>query len=325
MSSGQATPVLIDCDPGLDDAVALLLALRSPEIDVVAATAVSGNLPAKDTFGNLHRILTFADRTEIPTGRGPDHPLVGRLSADPFSHGPGGLGGHQFPEPSAPAAPAWAPEVICAMAAEYGPDLVLVTLGPLTNLALALKQDPALTSKVSRLVMLGGNFGYGAHGWRNGTGDNPVSEWNVYVDPEAAALVLEAGFHLTAVGLDAATDARINLNPQQLGHLDAGGAAARFAAEMVRFVEGRGFDNYCALIDSVAVAAAVRPSLVTTEAVRCGVEVSGQLTRGMTVVDQRHHHAWQGLALIDVATSLDHAGFQDLLLERLGAQHRSQP
>lgn len=305
--------------------MALLLALRSPEIDVVAATAVSGNLPARDTFGNMHRILEFADRAEIRTGRGPDHPLVGRLSADPFSHGPGGLGGHKFPEPKIPAAPAWAPEVICVMAAEYGPDLVLVTLGPLTNLALALKQDPALPTKVSRLVMLGGNFGYGAHGWRNGTGDNPVSEWNLYVDPEAAALVLQSGFQLTAVGLDAATDPRINLTTQQLRQLHAAGAVGGFAAEMARFVEGRGFDNYCALIDSVAVAAAVRPSLVTTETVRGGVEVSGHLTRGMTVVDQRHHHTWTDLALIDVATSLDQGGFHALLLERLGVRSRIQP
>lgn len=310
---GAPTPVLIDCDPGLDDAVALLLASRSPEIELVAATAVSGNLPASVTFANLHRVLEFA-RCDVATGRGPEHPLLGRLASDPFSHGPGGLGGWEFPPPTLPSDPAWAPDVICATADRFGPDLVIVTLGPLTNLALALKRDPALAAKVGRVVMLGGNFGFGAHGWRNGTGDNPVSEWNVYVDPEAAAAVIEAGFRLTAVGLDAATDPRINLTPGQLAQLGAGGAQAVFAAEMAHFVEGRGFENYCAQIDAVAVAVAVRPELAETVTVRCGVELSGALTRGMTVIDQRHHHIWEELPTVDVVTRVDADAFHRLLL-----------
>lgn len=205
--------------------------------------------------------------------------------------------------------------MICATADRFGPDLVIVTLGPLTNLALALKRDPALAARVGRVVMLGGNFGFGAHGWRNGTGDNPVSEWNVYVDPEAAAAVIEAGFRLTAVGLDAATDPRINLTPGQLAQLGAGGGAqAVFAAEMAHFVEGRGFENYCAQIDAVAVAVAVCPELAETVSVRCGVELSGALTRGMTVIDQRHHHIWEELPTVDVVTRVDADAFHRLLL-----------
>lgn len=310
-------PTLIDCDPGIDDAVALLLALALPELDVVGVTSVSGNLPSSKTYENVLRVLGFAGQTDLPVGRGPLNPMVRQLAVDPFSHGPDGLGGRELPIPSWEGEVPYAPDLICELAQAHTGELVLICLGPLTNLALALRRDPDLPRKIRRVVVLGGSFGFGEHSWRNGTGDNPVSEWNVYVDPEAARLVFGAGFDLTAVGLDASTDPAINLNSSQLAQLRTGRDPGRFCADMVDFVLVRGFESYCALIDSVAVAAAARPNLVQTQHVPCVVETSGEATLGMTVVDSRHHHAWDTLPRINVASSLDHAGFHDLLLAHL--------
>lgn len=311
-------PTLIDCDPGIDDAIALLLAVRSPELDVVGVTAVSGNLLARATADNARRVVAFADRDDVPVGRGPDAALVRPLAPDPFSHGPGGLGGVALPLPEVRTRYAYAPDMICAAADHHAGELTVVTLGPLTNLALALLRDPDLPAKVARVVMLGGSYGLGPHAWRNGTGGNPVSEWNVYVDPEAARAVLHAGFDLTAVGLDAATHPEIDLTADQIGQLRAGGRLGQFAAQMVDFVLGRGFRSYCALIDALAVAAAIEPDLVETERVRCTVETVANTTRGMTVVDSRHHFAWDAeLSTILVARRADYLRFHDLLLSRL--------
>lgn len=310
-------PTLVDCDPGIDDAIALLLALGSEELDIIGVTAVSGNLPASTTCLNLIRVLTLAEAGPVPIGRGPDRPLVGHLASDPFSHGPGGLGGRSLPLPPNEHAVEWAPDLIVRLAQQFSGDLTIITLGPLTNLALALKQEPRLPTLVRRIVSLGGNFGKGEHAWRNGTGDNPVSEWNIYVDPEAASEVINAGFNLTFVGLDISTSPEINLEESDVAFLRSTGPIGAFAADMVAFVEGRGFQSYCALIDSVAVGVAARPEMSEAQRVRCGVELNGSLTRGMTVIDDRHHHAWEGLAEVEVVTHLDYSRFKQILLQRL--------
>ena len=204
------------------------------------------------------------------------------------------------------------------MADKHAGKLTLITLGPLTNVALALLRDPALPAKVPRLIMLGGAFGQTEYAALHATGDNPVSEWNVYVDPEAARLVLHAGFTIIAVGLDVACHAANNLpRHRQAALRRTQRPEPNFLADILDFVQSRGFKPYCGLIDALAVAVAIEPSLVTTVPLHVDVETAGELTRGQTVVDARENFRWDHLPLVDVARAFDHDRFHDLLTSTL--------
>lgn len=317
-------PVLIDCDPGIDDAVAIMLAIRHPALQVEAITTCSGNVPANHARINALKILELLDAPAIPVAAGPPTPLVRPYPRDPFSHGDDGLGNAGLPQPRRPGRSRFAPQLIVEMADRHAGNLTVITLGPLTNLALALKYDPSLPAKIPHLILLGGAFGQTKYALLHATGDNPVSEWNVYVDPEAARLVFHAGFKITAIGLDVACHAANNLSPSRLAVLhQAQGPESRFLADILEFVRVRGFKSYCGLIDSLAVAAAIEPSLATTIPLRVDVETTSELTRGQTVVDAREHFRWDHLPMVDVAHDFDHSRFHDLLLSTLQYQQRS--
>ena len=148
------------------------------------------------------------------------------------------------------------------------------------------------------------------------TGDTPQSEWNVYVDPEAAKIVYESGIPLLALGLDVATHFDVNFTQEQLDLLSRSGRPeARFLLNSIRFVAARGFQSYCAIIDCMAVGCAIDPTLVSTVKARVGVETQGSLTLGMTVVDRRHHHVWETLPEIDIGVQADYGRFLKLLIE----------
>lgn len=321
-------PVLIDCDPGMDDALALIVALKTERLRVCAVTSVSGNLPAGRCYRNIHTVLRLmgvpaAGADGLPTGCGAPQPLVRELAHDPFSHGADGLGETGLDPAPVPSAPRFGPDLLVEQARRHARDhdpLTVVTLGPLTNVALALQIEPRLPQLVRRLIVLGGAFGLQREAALHATGDNPVSEWNVYVDPEAARRVFHAGFDLTAVGLDVATHRGVLLTAVDQDRLRASGRPeARLARGMLDFVLQRGFPSYCVLIDSCAVAAAARPGLIETVSLRCGVETAGELTRGQTVTDVRRNFRWRRLPEIKAARDADFPALRAFILDALCA------
>lgn len=310
--------VLIDTDPGMDDALAISLAHKSPALEIVAITAVTGNLPSDRTVANALRVLDLLDAPATTVAQGPLVPLGGHYPSDPFSHGSDGLAESDLPASTRPIDPRSAAQLIVDTVAAHPGEIALCALGPLTNIADALAIDPALPEKVAQLTIIGGSFGETPYAWSQATGDNPTSEWNVFVDPEAAKIVFNAGFPLLAVGLDVATDPRINFREDDIARLRRSPRPeAALAARVIDFVQNRGYQSYCSLIDSAAVASLIDPTLLTTTSVRCDVETEGRLTRGMTVVDRRLHHAWEHLPLIEVATGLDFDRFLDLVTDEL--------
>ena len=308
-------PLLIDCDPGIDDAVAIGLAERSGVFDIVAITTVSGNLTADRCSENARIILDLIGAKDIPVAQGPLRPLVRPYPRDPFSHGDNGLANLSFPKTARPLDRRFAADVIIEMANRYPGELEIAALGPLTNLALAVIKDPSLPSKVANVSAIAGAYGFQHYGTTRATGDNPSSEWNVYVDPEAAQLVFEAGFAITAVGLDVATHPRLTLSQAHRETLaSAATPLSTFILDIIDFVERRGFGTYCGLIDSMAIAALIDPALVTTEKVRVVVERQSELSRGQTIVERRENFAWDGLNEIAAVSDARFEEIIDLLV-----------
>jgi inosine-uridine nucleoside N-ribohydrolase len=307
--------ILIDCDPGIDDALALMLAAKSPELEIVGVTTVSGNLLADRCAANARRALELIAADPIRVAAGAMKPLVRAFPRDPFSHGQDGLANLNLPEPKLPADPAFGPDLIVELARTYAGELVLVATGPLTNLALALIREPALPKLVSQLIVLGGAFGFHPVASTRATGDNPVSEWNIYVDPEAADAIFNAGFNLFAIGLDVAARDELELRNQHYHQLNTRKTQAGwFLLGILAFVQNQSFRPYSALIDSRAVAAVIDPSLFVTQQVKVAVETISPVTRGQTIVDRREHFRWEHLPVITAAADVDAARFVDLLV-----------
>jgi purine nucleosidase/pyrimidine-specific ribonucleoside hydrolase len=306
--------LLIDTDPGMDDALAIALAHKSEALDVKAVTAVTGNLPSDRTAANALKILDLLGAPAIPVAQGPLTPSP----SDPFSHGSDGLAESHFPESGRRLDERIAAQLIVDVINEHAGDITVCALGPLTNIAAALELDPGLPEKVSELIIIGGSFGETPYAWSQATGDNPVSEWNIFVDPEAARSVFRADFDLVAVGLDVATHPSINFREHDLETLRASATPeAALTLRVVEFVNGRGYQSYCSLIDSVAVAVAIDRTLIETTALHCDIATTDRLTRGMTVVDRRAHHQWTDLPLITVARDLDFNRFLTLVTTKL--------
>ena len=206
---------------------------------------------------------------------------------------------------------------------KYPNDISILALGPLTNIALALIKDPSLPGKVTRIVSIAGTYGFNTSGFTRATGDNPASEWNVFVDPEAAKLVFEADFNLCTLGLDVTTRPDIKLLSSHLSKLKASNnIEAELVLGLTRFAEKQGFESYCVLIDSLAVAVLLDPSIVCIEKIRVGIECSSDLSRGQTVVDRREHtdgRLWEHLPVIESASNVDAQRFLDLLVATLCA------
>ena len=201
--------------------------------------------------------------------------------------------------------------------------LTILCLGPLTNLALATIKDPELPSKVAQVFFIGGSFGFNASGTARATGDNPVSEWNVYVDPEAASLVFNAGYNLTALGLDVVTRPDIELSKIQRDVLqiaaEEGSPSAKFVIGVVEFARKRDFKSWCCLIDSLAVAAAINGTVVKTEEIEVVVETISELSLGQTIVERRERveHRWKGLPTIKAAADVDATKFLNMLVDTI--------
>jgi len=324
-------PYLIDCDTGIDDALALLYACASPEIDLVAVTCVAGNVAARQVADNTRAVLELAGRPDVEVALGREVPLVRPLDIAPETHGPKGLGYAELPPPSRPLSDRHAVDVILDAAHRYAGELTVVTLGPLTNLAMAVLRKPGLPDHV-RWVLMGGSY-------RSAGNTAPTTEWNIHVDPEAAAVAFRSfgpratspapasdspgnGRRPTALGLDVTE--RAKFTPEHLERLASfapDSAVVRFARDALRFYmefHSRFDGFYGAFIhDPLAVAAAIDPSLVRTEAVAVQVELGGTLTTGETVTDWRR--VWGREPNVDVAVEADTARFLEAFIQRVGS------
>jgi pyrimidine-specific ribonucleoside hydrolase len=303
-----STPIVIDCDPGHDDAIAILLALASPEVELRGVTTVAGNQTLDKTTRNALKVLELAGRTDIPVAVGADRPLVRELRTAAHVHGETGLDGPDLPEPTTKPVDVHAADLLSEL---LEPGVVLVPTGPLTNVALLLERHPDVRERLERIVWMGGAIGLG--------NITPAAEFNAFVDPEAAAAVFASGIQVTLINLDVTHQALFTR--AHADRLRGTGRAGRAVAELSDFFQSfhesrYGFDG-SPIHDAVAVADVIDPSLVTTVECNVEVETQSQYCDGRTVVDRLHvtdrpHNCRAGVAV-------DAERFLELLVERISS------
>lgn len=307
-----ARKIIIDTDPGQDDAVAILLALASPELDVIGITAVAGNVPLSFTEKNARKICELAGRPETPVFAGADRPLERKLVTAEHVHGKTGLDGPELPEPAMQLQDRHAVDFIVEtlMAAEPG-EITLCPLGPLTNIALALRKEPAIAPRIREIVLMGGGFFEGGN-------ITPTAEFNIYVDPEAADIVFRSGIAVTMMPLDV-THKALSRATRVEAFRDIGNRAGTAVSEMLSFSERFDEEKYGTdggpLHDPCVIAWLIRPELFSGRDCNVAIELKSELTLGMTVIDwwqvtSRPHNA-------HVVRDIDADGFFALLTERL--------
>lgn len=305
----MTTPVMIDCDPGHDDAIALLLAVASPELDVLGVTTVAGNTTLDKTTRNALTVLELAGRGDIPVAAGAAGPLERELVIAEYVHGESGMDGPVLPEPAGTPVQEAAWDFMASTIRESDAPVTLIPTGPLTNIARLLAEHPDVIDRIAAITFMGGAAEIG-----NVT---PNAEFNIYVDPEAAAVVLSSGRPVTMIGLEVTHQALFGNREADL--LRGRNRASQFVAELLDFFVANHPRTYATpgapVHDVVAVAQVIDPSLVTTE--RCGVRVdtADGLGRGRTVVDRWHVTDWE--PQVDVGFGLDRPSFSDLLFDRL--------
>lgn len=305
-------PVVIDCDPGHDDALAITLALARPELEVLGITTVGGNAPLAATTRNALRVLALLRRPDVPVAAGAAEPLVRSLETAPEVHGTSGLDGADLPEPvSAPRAE-HAVEFLRATLSAARRPVTLIPTGPLTNIALLLRTYPAVASRIARISLMGGAKGAG--NW------TPAAEFNIWVDPEAARIVFRSGLPITMCGLDVTHQALFGL--AEIDRMEAlGTPTATVFADLLRFFTRFHVERYgtadTPIHDAVAVAAVARPDLMVTRRYHVDVAVDSDITRGRTVVDDRGQPG--PTPNVDVALEIDRGAFAGLLVDAVAS------
>ena len=339
-------PLILDVDTGIDDSLALLYAVASPEADLIAVTCVGGNTDARQVERNTRAVLELAGRSDLEVALGREQPLVRPVETTPETHGPQGLGHAELPPPSHPLSSRHGVDVIVEEARKRPGEVTLVTCGPLTNLAVALLREPDLPILLKSWVLMGGAY-------RHAGNTAPTSEWNIHCDPEAAKIAFaawgasanERGHGLpAALGLDVTEKAKITPDhvvalaraagstpddslalargedPMRATRSVASNPIVRYVADALRFYmefHSRFDGFYGAFIhDPLAVAAALDPLLIRTEAVPVDVELGGTLTTGETVTDWRR--VWGKPANLEVAVEADADEFLRRFVERVG-------
>ncbi len=307
----EPRPIIIDTDPGQDDAVAILLALASPELEVLGITAVAGNVPLALTQLNARKICELAGRGDMRVFAGAEKPLARPLVTAEYVHGKSGLDGPDLPEPAMPLQGAHAVDFIIDTCRAVN-EVTLCTLGPLTNIALAFDRAPDIVPRVREIVAMGGGFFEGGNA-------TPTAEFNIYVDPQAAAIVLGCGRPITLMPLDLThqcltTAARVSAF-RALG-TPVGAATAALLDFFERFDERKYGTDGGPLHDPNVIAWLLRPELYAGRTINVEVETRSELTVGMTVAD------WWGVtgrpANATWMRQVDADGFYALLLERIG-------
>ena len=319
--------IIIDTDPGTDDAIALLLAFHSPEVKVEAVTTVAGNVTVDMGLDNALKIASLVGRCDVPIAKGATRPLIEPLATGLFWNGPGGVGGAKLSPAKCQASAAFGPDLIIETIHKFPHEITLVPIGPLTNIALAIGKDPSIVPLVKEVILMGGGI--------SGGNVNAVAEYNVHSDPEAAAMVFNAGWPITMVGLDV-TEITL-VTDEDVATLERHpGPETDFAATVLRYqigtYKGTGIFHGGAIHDALAVGQAIDNTFLTTQAMRVDIETQGKFTRGMTVANRKNvvekeapsgdHVESVGVEPVTpnvhVATGIDARRFVDFLLSRIG-------
>jgi pyrimidine-specific ribonucleoside hydrolase len=326
---GKPRRIIIDTDPGIDDAMAIFLALRSPELKVEAITPVAGNVPLDLTLPNALRLVEIAERTDVPVAAGASHPLLRRLATAGHVHGVNGLAGVEFPEPKTKPVHEAAPALIRRIVRENPGEITVVAVGPLTNVALALRADPELAHMIPAIAIMGGSL--------SGGNMTPAAEFNLYVDPEAARIVFDANIPLTMVGLDVTRKCLVS--EQHITRLEvANNPVSQAAGKILRATYERmrhgGEVTDIALHDALAVASLIDHDVITRKDYYVEVETVGEWTAGQTLGYDGHAPVRKSPQMetsapeppptelpykpnAQVAVGVDPARFFDLLIRRL--------
>ncbi len=324
--------IIIDTDPGVDDALAILLAMRSPELTIEGITPVAGNVPLELTLPNALRLVEIGGRTDIPVATGASRPLMRKLITAAYAHGENGLGGVQFPEPKTKPVAESASQLIRRVVRAHPGEVTIIAIGPLTNLAVAFREDRELPRMVRSIYLMGGSLSRG-----NVT---PSAEFNLYVDPEAAQEVFHAGIPIVMIGLDVTRKAV--LRDDYIKRLEAAAnPSAQAAGKITRAIWDRmqraNASGGPVMHDSVAVAAFLDPAVVKLQDYYVEVETAGEFTAGETLgysraPIRRSAPLAAGTAKPDlsdfkpnakVAMDLDADRFFELLVGRLTAAARA--
>ncbi|PTE08276.1 nucleoside hydrolase [Mesorhizobium helmanticense] len=309
----QPRKIIIDTDPGQDDAVAILLALGSAELEIVGITAVAGNVPLKLTEKNARKICELAGRPDIKVYSGAIRPLVRELVTAEEVHGKTGLNGPDLPEPKMKLQDQYAVDFIVeTLMKEQSGTITLCALGPLTNVALALIREPRIAPRIKEIVLMGGGFFEGGN-------VTPTAEFNIYVDPQAADVVFKSGIPIVMMPLDVTHKALTTATRTQ-AFRKLGTRVGTATAEMLEFFERFDEEKYGTdggpLHDPCVIAYLLKPELFKGRNCSVTVETASELTMGMTVID------WWGVTKRTknamVMRDIDHDAFFAMLVERLG-------
>jgi inosine-uridine nucleoside N-ribohydrolase len=311
-------PLILDCDPGHDDALAIIVGLARPELELLAVTTVAGNAALDATTRNALRILTLAGRTDIPVAAGAARPLVRGLHVAANVHGASGLAGADLPEPAFEPRPEGAIELIRSILVASDAPVTIAAVGPLTNIALLLRTHPELAERIASIRIMGGAITEG-----NTTAS---AEFNIWQDPEAARIVLDCGRPITLMTLDVTHQALFTA--ADVARLEAlGTRIGSIFADLLRYfarfhAERYGWDG-SPIHDAVVVAHLALPDLVRTVPYRVDVETASELTRGRTVVDL---HGLTKLPLnAEVGVAIDRARYIDALVEAVATVGAARP
>jgi len=308
----QARKIIIDTDPGQDDAVAILLALASPELDVIGVTAVAGNVPLALTLRNARMVCELAGRADARVFSGAIRPMFRKLVTAEYVHGQSGLNGPVLPEPTMPVEPQHAVDFIVeTLMREPEGTITLCALGPLTNIGLALVREPRIAPRIREIVLMGG-------GLFEGGNTTPAAEFNIYVDPHAADLVLNCGAPITIMPLDV-THKALTTKPRTAAFRRMGNKSGTAVADMLEFFERFDEEKYGTeggpLHDPCVIAWLLRPDLFRGRHINVAVETVSPLTMGMTVAD------WWGVTdrpkNATYIREIDADGFFKLLVDRI--------
>jgi len=277
LPASAAKKIIIDTDPGTDDALALMLALNSPELDVRAVTVVPGNVTAAMGLENALRMISLANRCDIPVAGGAQHPLFQKLITAEFWHGKNGLGNVELPASKCKVDPRFGPDLIIQLVHASPHEITLVPVGPLTNIALAVEKDPSIVPLVKGVILMGGSI--------SGGNVTAAAEFNIYNDPEAAQIVFQAGWPLTMVGLEVGDKALFTHKYlDELGQTR--GPVNDFIVSVLKFMvnlSGTFGASGSPMYDPSAVAVATDSTLVKVQEMHVDVETRGKFTRGETV------------------------------------------
>lgn len=298
-------PVIIDTDPGIDDALAIAIALFAPELDVKLITTVAGNVGLDLVTHNALRLLKYFGKEEIPVAKGAAEPLVRPFSDASSVHGKTGMEGFDFPEPTQSVLEENAVDAMRRVLMNSEEKITLLPIGPLTNIALLLKTYPEVKDKIREIVLMGGSAGRGNKG--------VMSEFNIVSDPEAAYIVFHSGVKLTMVGLDVGLKALVL--PEDSETIRDMNKTGKMAYCLFKKYRGGSFNTGLKMYDASAVAYLLRPDLFTTVETYVDVELAGSMTFGCTLVDLRGYLGQPDNAT--VCMDIDSEGFRRWFVESI--------